>query len=108
METTIARPTDAPFRDDAAAAPAASITVNVVYLARLRDAFGRGAEALAVPAPARARDVLAALRARGGAFADELAPGRAVRVAVNHSMARDDAGLHDGDEVALLPPVTGG
>ena len=108
METTIARPTDSPFRDDAASAPAPSVTVNVVYLARLRDAFGRGAEALAVPAPARAADVLAALRARGGAFAAELAPGRAVRVAVNHAMARDDAELRDGDEVALLPPVTGG
>ena len=108
METTIPRPTDAPFRDDAAAPPAASIALNVVYLARLRDAFGRGGETLAVPAPARASDVLATLRARGGAFAAELGPGRAVRIAVNHAMARDDAELHDGDEVALLPPVTGG
>ena len=34
------------------------------------------------------------------------APG--VRVAVNHSMARGDAALEAGDEVAFLPPVTGG
>ena len=108
METTIARPTDAPFRDDAAAQPRASVTVNVVYLARLRDAFGRAGEVLVLPAPAHASDAVATLRARGGAFAAELAPGRAVRVAVNHAMAHDDAALHDGDEVALLPPVTGG
>ena len=108
METTIARPTDAPFRDDAAAPPAASVTVNVVYLARLRDAFGRAGETLAVPAPARTSALLDVLRARGGAFAAELAPRRAVRVAVNHALARDEDALHDGDEVALLPPVTGG
>ena len=108
METTIARPTDAPFRDDAAPSPAATVALNVVYLARLRDAFGCAAETLALPAPARASDVLAALRERGGAFAAELKPGRAVRVAVNHAMAGDDAPLEDGDEVALLPPVTGG
>jgi molybdopterin synthase sulfur carrier subunit len=108
LETTITRPTDAPFRADAAADLTASISVNVVYLARLRDAFGRAGEALALAAPARAGDVVATLRERGGLFAAELAPGRAVRVAVNHAMARDDAALHDGDEVALLPPVTGG
>jgi molybdopterin synthase sulfur carrier subunit len=108
LETTIARPTDAPFRDDAAAPPRASISLNVVYLARLRDAFGRAGESLVLPAPARAADVVATLRQRGGVFASELAPGRAVRVAVNHAMAREDAVLHDGDEVALLPPVTGG
>jgi molybdopterin synthase sulfur carrier subunit len=52
--------------------------------------------------------VLATLRARGGAWAQELAPGRAVRVAVNHDLAAGEIPLRDGDEVALLPPVTGG
>jgi molybdopterin synthase sulfur carrier subunit len=52
--------------------------------------------------------VLDALRARGGAWAAELAPGRAVRVAVNHAMAKPGDAVRDGDEVALFPPVTGG
>lgn len=52
--------------------------------------------------------VLAALHARGGAFASELASGRAVRVAVNHTLVASDEPVRDGDEVALLPPVTGG
>lgn len=86
----------------------AGITLNVVYLARLREAFGRGGESLSVAGGATVRDALAALRARGEPFARELAPGRAVRVAVNHDLAAADRVLRDGDEVALLPPVTGG
>ncbi len=53
-------------------------------------------------------EVVATLRARGGAWAVELAPGRAVRVAVNHAMATPDAPVEAGDEVAIFPPVTGG
>jgi molybdopterin synthase sulfur carrier subunit len=52
--------------------------------------------------------LLAWLRARGGAWASELAPGRAVRVAVNHDVARGETPVRAGDEVALFPPVTGG
>ena len=48
------------------------------------------------------------LRGRGGAWASELAAGRAVRVAVNQEMTDIAAALRDGDEVALFPPVTGG
>lgn len=31
-----------------------------------------------------------------------------VRIAVNREYAENDCELHDGDEVALLPPVSGG
>jgi len=79
-----------------------------VTLARLRDAFGKSAETLDLPAIATVSDVFAALRARGDPWAHELAAGRAVRVAVNHDIAGADAVLRDGDEVAFLPPVTGG
>lgn len=53
-------------------------------------------------------DVLAQLRLRGGVWAAELAEGRAVRVAVNHTLAAPDATVRSGDEFAVLPPVTGG
>lgn len=96
-----------------APATLAGITVDLVYLARLREAFGRGHETLTLSkAPARhpvtVADVLTELRGRGGAFAEALAPGRAVRVAVNHDVVTLDHPLRDGDEVALFPPVTGG
>lgn len=88
------------------------ITFEVVYLARLREAFGCGSESLTLPvargAEASVADVLGALVARGGVFAHELASGRAVRVAVNHEVVSPTHPVREGDEVALLPPVTGG
>jgi molybdopterin synthase sulfur carrier subunit len=89
--------------------PPSAITVRLVYLARLRDAFATAGETLAVRRDAATVGaVVAGLRARGGAWAAELAAGRAVRYAVNHELAPADAALADGDELALLPPVTGG
>ena len=84
-------------------------TIRLVYLARLREAFGRADEDMALLAAApTVAAVLVMLRERGGVWADELAPGRAVRVALNHTVAGGDAPLRNGDELALLPPVTGG
>lgn len=91
--------------------PATIVTVKLVYLARLREAFGIAGETVDVGAEgerASVADVLAALVARGGAWASELASGRAIRVAVNHVMVARDAPVRSGDEVAILPPVTGG
>jgi sulfur-carrier protein len=88
-----------------------TLTINVVYLARLREAFGKSHERLPLERrnnESTVADVLAALAARGGAYARELAPGRAVRVAVNHAIVSRAARISHGDEVALLPPVTGG
>jgi len=83
--------------------------LKLVYLARLREAFGTAGEDLAPPPEVA---TVAALRtwlaARGGAWASELAAGRAVRIAVNHDVARPDTPVRPGDEIALFPPVTGG
>ena len=42
------------------------------------------------------------------AYAEALATGRAVRMALNQVMADEAAALADGAEVAFFPPVTGG
>jgi sulfur-carrier protein len=87
----------------------ALVTVRLVYLARLREAFGSAGEVLEVSGDSlTVATVLASLRSRDGVFAAELAAGRAVRIAVNHAMVGTDAPVRDGDEVALFPPVTGG
>ena len=82
--------------------------LNVLYLARLREAFGRRQETLELASGNTVADLVALLRGRGGAWATELANGRAVRVAVNQQMSPPSATLAEGDEVALFPPVTGG
>ncbi len=86
-----------------------SPNVRLVYLARLREVLGSAGEELPLPDDVRTvRDLAACLARRGGAWAVELAPGRALRVAVNHEVARPDSAVAPGDEVALFPPVTGG
>jgi len=88
---------------------ASTETLTLVYLARLRDAFGTSSERVALPAGvSTAGELRAWLAARGGVWAAELAPGRAVRIAINHDLAQPDTKVRPGDEVALLPPVTGG
>ncbi len=84
-------------------------SIRILYLARFREAFGLSAETHELAADeATVGDLLLTLRQRGGAFAEELAPSRAWRVAVNQEMAEPDTPLHEGDEVAFFPPVTGG
>jgi len=86
-----------------------AVRLRLVYLARLREAFDSSGETLTLDQEAPTiDDVAGRLRARGGPWADELAPGRAVRFAVNHRLARRDDTVSDGDEVAIFPPVTGG
>jgi molybdopterin synthase sulfur carrier subunit len=84
------------------------MNIRVLYFARLREVFGLGEESVALPSPATLMDLLEALRARGGVWAQELTPGRAFRLAVNQDIAGPEAVLSEGDEVAVFPPVTGG
>ena len=86
------------------------VNVRLVYLARLREAFASPGESLVLTdsAESTVATLLDALRSRGGAFAVELGGGRAVRIAINHAVAKLEDVVHDGDEVALFPPVTGG
>lgn len=85
------------------------MNIRVLYFARLREVFGLDRETLTLDnAKPKLADLLDALRARGGDWRAELAPGRPFRLAVNQDIAGPEAPLRDGDEVALFPPVTGG
>jgi molybdopterin synthase sulfur carrier subunit len=83
--------------------------VTILYFARLREALGTASESMELPVTVRDLAGLRALLvARGGPWAQELAPGRQVRAAVNQSMAAGDVAVADGDVVAFFPPVSGG
>ena len=81
--------------------------VSIKYFASIRESVGQGHEAFVTQA-----NTLGTLRdeliARGGVYADSLARGRAVRMALNQVMSDEFAALVDGCEVAFFPPVTGG
>jgi molybdopterin synthase sulfur carrier subunit len=81
--------------------------LTVRYFASIREALGKGSEAVETSAPS-----LAALReeliARGEPYAASLAQGRAVRVALDRVMSDEGSPLREGCEVAFFPPVTGG
>ena len=81
--------------------------VNVRYFASIRERIGMGSEALDTTSAdcGALRDELVA---RGGAHAEALARGRAVRMALDQEIAGDEAPLTPGCEVAFFPPVTGG
>jgi molybdopterin converting factor subunit 1 len=81
--------------------------LRVLYFARLRERFGVAEETLDFNG-ATAADLIAALRARGGVWAEDLAAERAFRVAVNQDIVTLDMALPDHAEVAIFPPVTGG
>ncbi|MBX3587029.1 MAG: molybdopterin converting factor subunit 1 [Ramlibacter sp.] len=81
--------------------------VGIKYFASIREALGQGSETVQTQAT-----TVGALRdeliARGGAHAQSLARGRAVRAALDQVMADEAAVLAEGCEVAFFPPVTGG
>jgi molybdopterin synthase sulfur carrier subunit len=81
--------------------------LTVKYFASIREALGVSGETLQTDAPTLAvlRDELLA---RGGAYSECLARGRAVRMALNQVMSEESAQLADVSEVAFFPPVTGG
>lgn len=83
--------------------------IHILYFARLRETLGRPGEHLTPPPTVSSvADLIDHLRARDGAWARGLGPGERFLVAVNQALARPETLLHDGDEVALFPPVTGG
>jgi molybdopterin converting factor subunit 1 len=84
--------------------------LNVLYFGVLKELFAVDRETIEVPAGTTVEDVLSLSRLR----ASNLRPSResevwkVLAVAVNREYAERTTVLQDGDEVALLPPVSGG
>jgi molybdopterin synthase catalytic subunit len=76
------------------------VEVTVRLFAMLRERAGKGELVLDLPEGARVRDALAEV--------SELAEGMPLVMAVNREYAAEDQALRPGDELALIPPVSGG
>jgi sulfur-carrier protein len=81
--------------------------VTVKYFASIREALGPQ-ESVEVPEGSTVASLRALLQARSGAHAEALAPGRALRAALDQILCDESAALREGAEVAFFPPVTGG
>ena len=83
---------------------AVAIGVKVRFFARLRELAGTESEALQIAPGSTVGDVYATLRERHSSLPE---PG-GVRGALNAEFAEWSARVGAGDEVAFIPPVSGG
>lgn len=81
------------------------ITVRVLLFGHLKDVFPRGETALSLRDGATAADAADALAVRDARLFALLTK---TRVAVREEFASADTRLQDGDEIAFLPPMSGG
>ena len=79
--------------------------VRVLFFGILKDVAGRGSDLLSLPDHASLADVFThyeKLSPQLGGFASSIA------ISVNQQFAELDSKVKDGDEIAFLPPVSGG
>lgn len=81
------------------------MTVRTLFFAVYRDIAGTDEIEVELPGESRVLDLVARLRERGGGWSR--LPAHPV-VAVNMEYASLSTALREGDEVAFIPPVSGG
>jgi molybdopterin synthase catalytic subunit/molybdopterin converting factor small subunit len=79
--------------------------IGVLFFGVLKDLVGRSGETVDLPEGARVREVLF-YYARAAPRFEAMVPSLAI--SVNQEYSGADRALRDGDEVGLLPPVSGG
>jgi molybdopterin converting factor subunit 1 len=79
--------------------------VRVLFFGMLKDLVGRDSETLTLPASATVEDVLRHYREANPRLRQILP---SIAISVNQEYAGLAAKLKEGDEIALLPPVSGG
>lgn len=85
------------------------MNIKLRFFASVRETVGVSEEAASMPqGVTTVGAVRQHLLARGGSWAQALAPERALRMAYNQVMCSPDTELTEGCEVAFFPPVTGG
>jgi molybdopterin synthase catalytic subunit len=81
------------------------IAVTVLFFGAARDAVGQAEVAFILNDKATAASAFAAVLEK---FPDLRRFGRSLLFAVNQEYAPEDREVHDGDELAVFPPVSGG
>lgn len=79
--------------------------LSVRFFALYRERAGRSLAAIDAPDNATVADLIALLRRQ---FPRLAPPEVSIVVAVNQEYAAPDQTLHPGDEICLIPPVSGG
>ena len=83
--------------------------IKIFYFARLKETLKFSTEDLELPDETLTILKLKAFLAeRNDTWRQMLMGKLKVRGAINHELVDDFATIHDGDEVAFFPPVTGG
>lgn len=82
-----------------------TMTVRVLLFAQLRDRVGAEELAVSLPSGSTGADLMEWLSRRSPKAKGLL---RVSRLAVNREYAAFDRALCDGDEVVVIPPVSGG
>jgi molybdopterin synthase sulfur carrier subunit len=79
---------------------------KILMLGRLRDVAGWRERTL--DSPPATLSALRELLAREDAALGEALAGKGVQAAINKALVRADAAISPGDEIAFLPPMSGG
>ncbi len=91
---------------DPASAPAsATCEVRVLFFSLLKEKVGASELSLTLNAPATGADLLDRLETAYPGIADHRS---SLRLAVNQEYVKTDVSLEEGDEVAVITPVSGG
>lgn len=81
--------------------------IHIQYFGRLQDDLHCQQESMAW-AGGSSLDLLTQLKSRGPEWAAALADHKIFKIAINQRLVHEHQNLVSGDEVAFLPPVTGG
>ena len=81
------------------------IHITVLYFAGAKDATGKRKESIKLPEDTTIRELLSRISSTHPRMRNIL---NTLQIAVNYKVANVDAVLKEADEVALLPPVSGG
>ncbi len=82
--------------------------VEVLFFASLRDVVGQARLSVQLPEPAGQGELLAVLAEKFSANAMIALRAENVRMSINQTLATPPLDYADGDEIAFLPPITGG